>query len=83
MISKKQKVRILWKDARLYDHRMVDIKLSDMETEGYVQREQEDYLVIKNISTKNIDNGKNHPNAKEKPNFFFIPKSFIISIKNI
>jgi len=82
MNKKSQKVKILWKDARLFFYRNTKIGLSQMETEGYIEREQDDYVVVKNINTKNIENGKDYPNG-EKPNFFFIPKSFIVSIKNI
>lgn len=76
-----KKVKILWNDAHLFFHRNTkQIKLFQMETEGYIEREEKGYYVVKNTSTKNIETNKNHPSG-EKPNFFFIPKSFVISIK--
>lgn len=83
MNKKNKKVRILWNDARLFFYKKTnDISLTKMETEGYIEKENATYYIVKNILTRNLDTMKDHPDGN-MPNFFYIPKAFVLSVNEI
>lgn len=76
------KIKVIWNDAKFFSEDNTNINISIMETEGYIEEETKDYLIIKNLSTKNRKTNVCHPRGK-KPTFFFIPKCLVVSVITI
>lgn len=74
-MNKGQKVKIKWTDAAVFSPKRKDIALSHMETVGFVEKDDKDYLIIKNPKTINLSTNKKHP--EQDPTFYFIPKRMI------
>lgn len=81
MNSKRRKIKIIWRDAVIYDPRKMPSDISRMETIGFFEKENEEYVVIKDPLTRNILTSAKHP--KEQPTFYTIPKSSIESLENL
>jgi hypothetical protein len=81
MNKKGDKVKIIWQDTKMFSPKNKHIELSTMETVGFFENEYDDYLLVKNIETKNIKTGKKHP--KQDPYFYLIPKGMVEKIKTI
>lgn len=77
-ISKGQKVKIKWTDASVFSPSRKDVVLSNMETVGFVEKNEIDYLIIKDPETINLLTNKKHP--EQNPTFYFIPKGMIEDI---
>lgn len=80
-MNKGQKVKIKWTDASTFSPKRKDIALSPMETVGIVERDEKDYLIIKDPKTINLLTNKKHPG--QDPTFYFIPKGMIERVKII
>jgi hypothetical protein len=77
-MSNKQKVRVFWEDAVFYGtHDAIPDALSQMETIGFIERETDEYLIIKDPITLNLKKNINHP-KEGNPTFYFIPRGMII-----
>ncbi len=76
-----KKIRVIWNDARLFSPQQKTISLSSMETLGFLEKETDTYLLIKDPITTGRDTGGKHP--KQKPTFYYIPKGMIQSIEYI
>lgn len=75
MNNKERKVKIKWNDVSVFSPRKKEIALSPMETIGLIERDEEDYLIVKNPKTTNLLTNKKHP--ERDPYFYFIPKGMI------
>ncbi len=76
-----KKIKIIWLDAIDYNFGYAPSDISRMETIGFLEKENEEYVVIKNPLTRNILTRLKHP--KEQPTFYIIPKSSIESLENL
>lgn len=81
MNKKGDKIKIIWQDTKMFSPKNKYIELSIMETVGFFENEYDDYLLVKNIETKNIKTGKKHP--EQDPSFYLIPKGMIEKIEII
>lgn len=81
MINKGTKVKIDWNDIRVFSPKRREISLSKMETVGLVEKDHEDYLVVKDPLTINILTKKKHP--EKNPTFYFIPKVLILKVEEV
>lgn len=80
-MNKGQKVKIKWTDASVFYPKKKDVALSRMETVGFIEKDETDYLVIKNPKTINFLTNKKHP--EQDPTFYFIPKGMIEVVEKI
>ncbi len=75
-----KKIKVTWVDAIIYGaHSIIPSGVSTMETIGFLEKENDDWLIIKDPKNINVKTGKNHP-ATIEPTFYCIPKK---TIKNI
>lgn len=81
MNSINKKVKVLWKDARLFSPRNKIISLSSMQTTGLLCKEDEEHVFLKDPITINLETGKNHP--EKSPTYYVIPKGMISSIDDL
>ena len=81
MNSQKRKIKIIWLDAIDYNFGYTPSDISRMETVGFLEKENGEYVVIKDPLTRNILTSAKHP--KEQPVFYIIPKSSIESLEDL
>lgn len=79
--QKKRKVRILWSDAVLYGPKKIVEQLTPLETIGILEKEEENFLIIKSPKTVRRTDGTSHPD--KVPTFYFIPRGMIEKIEFI
>jgi hypothetical protein len=76
-MTNKSDVVIYWQDIRVYHDGSIN-NLTQMMTEGALVKETDEYVLVKNPETLNLDKVINHP--EKKPLFYYIPKLFITEI---
>ena len=81
MNNQKRKIKIVWLDAVGYNFRHTPSDISRMETIGFLEKENKEYVIIKDPLTRNILTNAKHP--KEQPTFYIIPKSSIESLEDL
>lgn len=74
-----KKIKILWKDARLFSPKNKIISLSNMQTTGILFNENKDYFFVKDPITINLETGKNHPD--KNPTYYIIPQGMVSSVE--
>src|SRR3989344_4553757 len=87
-MKKNKKVKILWEDARIFSPERKNVKLSLMETTGFLlETESDSYYLIRNPVTINFETKIKHPN--KNPFFYLIPnggrpfvKILVLKFKN-
>ena len=80
-MKKNKKVKILWEDARIFSPERKNVKLSLMETTGFLlETESDSYYLIRNPVTINFETKIKHPNKNSS--FYLIPRDMVKSIKN-
>ncbi|HUX80881.1 MAG TPA: hypothetical protein VMV38_00995 [Candidatus Paceibacterota bacterium] len=77
-----KKVRVYWSDAALYGPKNKVDQLTLMETIGILEKENENFIIIR--APKNIrrTDGTAHP-ADVQPTFYLIPRGMIEKIELI
>lgn len=79
--QKNKKIRILWNDAVLYGPKKMVEKLTPLETIGILEKEDEDFLIIKSPKTIRRTDDTSHP--EKQPTFYFIPRGMIEKIEPV
>ncbi len=89
MKNKNKKIKIIWNDALIsYPKRKGDTPFlskkedmvpSKMETIGFIEMENNNYIIIKDPITTNLKTKKKHPDTDKIPTFYLIPKGMIES----
>lgn len=79
--QKNKKIRILWSDAVLYGPKKMTEKLTPLETIGILEKEDEDFVVIRSPKTIRRADNTSHPD--KQPTFYFIPRGMIEKIEPI
>lgn len=72
-------VRVTWHDAKIYSPKQKTIGISLMETVGIMEKEYDDYILIRSPKTISIRTQQKHP--EKEPEFYLIPKGMIKSIE--
>jgi len=72
---------IYWDDAALFSPERAVIAVTKMQTCGYLEKETEEFVIIRKPITTRVENGTEHP--KKTPTFYFIPKGMITSIETL
>jgi len=74
-------VRVLWHDAILYGPKNRVVRLTPMETIGFLEREDEHFVIIRDPKTTQCTHGTAHP--EKQPTFYFIPHGMIKKIEKV
>ncbi len=75
-----KEIVVYWNDASLFSPKRKAIAVSPMETRGFIEKEYDDYYLIKNPITINRATQESHP-QKQNPTFYLIPKGMIEKIE--
>jgi len=72
-------IRIKWIDAGIYSPKRKTISLSQMESSGIIVREDDDYIVLAEPTTRRMSDESKHPT--DNPTFYIIPRGMIVAIE--
>jgi len=72
-------VRVSWNDAVLYGPKNKATELTRMETVGVLEKNTEDFIVIRSPKTTRKKDDSSHPN--KLPDFYFIPSGMIQNVE--
>lgn len=71
----RNKIKVIWNDAVLLSPNTKTKKLSKMETVGFLTEESDNFFIVSEPKTINIETRQKHP--KKRPAFYFIPKGMV------
>jgi hypothetical protein len=77
----KKKIKITWLDILKYGPDTKSLIPTVMVTEGYLEKEDDEKVIISQSTTFNSRTNKNHP--EKTPSFYFIPRGLIQEIVGI
>lgn len=76
-----KKVKIIWLDILKYGPDTKDLCPVMMITKGFIEKQDEEKIIISKPVTINMRTNKKHP--EKKPTFYFIPKGLIQEITDL
>ncbi len=79
--NSKKYLKITWNDASLFSPSKKYINVSIMETVGYLEIENNEFIIVSNPITVNKTSQKKHPDTN--PTFYLIPKGMIVNIETL
>ena len=81
MMNNNDNIKVLWNDVSIFSPQRNHVLLSIMETRGSLEKETDEFIVVKDPTTINTKTNAKHPETT--PTFYFIPKGIIREIIKI
>jgi len=77
-MNQQKKIKIKWKDTSLFSPKRKNIAVSQMETIGYLEQENDSFIIVREPITTNETTKTQHP--EKHPTFYLIPKGMITDL---